>query len=120
MNQNETQPYMNFGNKDLMDLSNKANSADQKAQELSSRVTKIEDSLAIVNTRLGVIENELSHLKDITSEMKISLDTLAKQAQEQKGFWNGVSTVSKALSWGLGLLFTGIGALIMFLLNKIF
>ena len=120
MPSNDYMSFPSIGNKEFTDLSVKASNADEKTKELPTRVTKIEDGLSQVNSRLAVIENELKNLKDTIDSLRKNVDNLVNKSSEQTGFWEGVKTSSKVMGWGVALIFSGVGALLMFLINQLF
>jgi septal ring factor EnvC (AmiA/AmiB activator) len=104
---------------DLVDLSYKAKSADEKAKELNDRVTKIESELSNVKAELRTINNEINHATSALHEIKETLKPLTEKSAKQEGFWEGVKQTSKFIGWWIALLSSLGGALFVFLLNKL-
>lgn len=114
----ENIPFPSVGNKEFTDLTVKASSAEQKTKELHTRVTTIEEKLSQMNSRLAVIENEVKNLDKNIESLTKKVDTLVGKSSEREGFWNGVKASSKLMGWGVAFIFSGVGALLMFFIEK--
>ena len=94
-------------------LGNRVEALERTTERLAQDVTGVKETLATINQRLETIEK---------GNQKISqqVDKLQEGAAEYRGYWRGVGHSVKVGQWAGSILFTVIGGLLMFLVNKVF
>lgn len=90
-------------------LDTRVESLERSTERLTQDVGEVKQTLATINQRLKTIE-------DIDKKV----GKLQEEASEYRGYWKGVGHSVKFGQWVGSILFTIIGGLLMFLINKVF
>ena len=93
-------------------LDNRVDALERTTERLAQDVAGVKETLAAINQRLETIEK---------GNQKISeqVDKLQEGTSEYRGYWKGVGHSVKVGQWAGSILFTVIGGLLMFLINKV-
>lgn len=111
--------FVNFS-QELGAAGSKIDGLNTRIQRLEHSDVKINDEIADAKSRLGSIETRLGTVEKQAEDSRLKVDRLDGNANEQKGYWHGVKDSARVIQWAFGLLLAGFGALVMFLLQKIF
>lgn len=115
-----------YGKHDV-DFSRQLGAAGSQIDGLDTRIKHLEDSdvkikkdISVAQADIETIKTRLGTVEKVAEENRVNVGKLNDESAEKKGYWKGIKDSAKIAQWASGILFAGAGALIMFLLQKVF